>query len=152
VPPLRFLGPPEFLASRLKAIAKVIKKPDRNPRDHRHPFGFGVPARRSEDMEAFRLPFVARAVSLVGVSSFSAMLDAPEANGARVVLVEDATRFARKVLAQELGIMELIARGVTCWAARGDLELTNTGDEFKIAMRQMAAAFSELEKTRLGKS
>jgi DNA invertase Pin-like site-specific DNA recombinase len=45
----------------------------------------------------------------------------------------------------------LIERGVTCWSAGGDLELTNTDDEFKIAMRQIAAAFHQLEKARLVK-
>lgn len=79
------------------------------------------------------------------------MLDALEANGTRTVIVEDASRFARKVLVQELGILALIARNVACWAAGGEIELTNTDDEFKIAMRQVAAAFAQLEKTRIVK-
>jgi DNA invertase Pin-like site-specific DNA recombinase len=82
---------------------------------------------------------------------FSAMLDALEANGARTVIVEDASRFARKVLVQELGIITLLARKVTCWATAGEIELTNTDDEFKIAMRQIAATFAQLEKARLVK-
>jgi DNA invertase Pin-like site-specific DNA recombinase len=82
---------------------------------------------------------------------FSAMLDALEANGTRTVIVEDASRFARKVLVQELGIVALIARRVSCWSAAGDIELTNTDDEFKVAMRQVAATFAELEKKRLVK-
>ncbi len=82
---------------------------------------------------------------------FSAMLDALEANGTRTVIVEDASRFARKVLVQELGIVALIARQVSCWSAAGDIELTNTDDEFKVAMRQVAATFAELEKKRLVK-
>jgi DNA invertase Pin-like site-specific DNA recombinase len=82
---------------------------------------------------------------------FSAMLDALEANGTRTVIVEDASRFARKVLVQELGIVSLIARQVSCWSAGGDMELTNTDDEFKVAMRQIAATFAELEKKRLVK-
>jgi DNA invertase Pin-like site-specific DNA recombinase len=47
---------------------------------------------------------------------FSAMLDALEANGTRTVIVEDASRFARKMLVQELGIVALIARQVCCWS------------------------------------
>ena len=82
---------------------------------------------------------------------FSAMLDALEANGTRTVIVEDASRFARKVLVQELGIVALIARQVSCWSAAGEIELTNTEDEFKVAMRQVAATFAELEKKRLVK-
>jgi DNA invertase Pin-like site-specific DNA recombinase len=82
---------------------------------------------------------------------FSSMLDALESNGVKTVLVEDASRFARKVIVQELGIVTLIARKVGCWSAAGDLELTNTDDEFKVAMRQIAAAFAQLEKARLVK-
>jgi DNA invertase Pin-like site-specific DNA recombinase len=84
-------------------------------------------------------------------SGFSAMLDRIEDNGVRVVLVEDASRFARKVLTQELGIVALLSRGVTVWSARGEINLTETDDEFKIAMRQIAAVFAELEKRRLVK-
>jgi DNA invertase Pin-like site-specific DNA recombinase len=80
---------------------------------------------------------------------FSSMLDALEANGVKTVIVEDASRFARKVIVQELGIVTLIARKVVCWSAAGDLELTNTDDEFKVTMRQIAAAFAQLEKARL---
>jgi DNA invertase Pin-like site-specific DNA recombinase len=68
-----------------------------------------------------------------------------------VVLIEDASRFARKVLTQELGIVALQTRGVTVWAARGEMNLTETDDEFKVAMRQIAAVFAELEKKRLVK-
>ena len=55
------------------------------------------------------------------------------------------------MIVQELGIVTLIARQVMCWSAAGDLELTNTDDEFKVAMRQIAAAFAQLEKARLVK-
>lgn len=82
---------------------------------------------------------------------FSSMLDKIESNGVRVVILEDATRFARKVLTQELGIVALAARGVTVWSARGEMNLTETDDEYKVAMRQIAAVFAELEKKRLVK-
>ena len=35
-------------------------------------------------------------------------------NGVRTVIVEDASRFARELMAQELGITLLISRGVQC--------------------------------------
>src|SRR3954471_6383561 len=54
---------------------------------------------------------------------FSAMLDRIEGNGVRTVIVEDASRFARKVLTQELGIVALQTRGVTVWSARGEMNL-----------------------------
>src|SRR3954452_18155669 len=45
---------------------------------------------------------------------FAAMLERIESNGGvRVVLVEDASRFARSVIAQELGVLAMQARGVT---------------------------------------
>jgi DNA invertase Pin-like site-specific DNA recombinase len=82
---------------------------------------------------------------------FSSMLDALEANGTRTVIVEDASRFARKVVVQEVGVIALIKRDVTCWAVAGEIELTSEEDEAKVAMRQIAAVFSELEKRRLVK-
>ncbi|MGR9283957.1 recombinase family protein [Rhizobium johnstonii] len=79
---------------------------------------------------------------------FAALLDRIEDNGVRTVIVEDASRFARNVLVQELGILALIARGVTVLTSSGD-DLTNTDDEFKVAMRQIAGTFAQLEKARL---
>jgi DNA invertase Pin-like site-specific DNA recombinase len=79
---------------------------------------------------------------------FAALLDLIEGNGVRTVLVEDASRFARELITQELGILALIGRGVTVMTASGD-DLTNTDDPFKVAMRQIAGAFAQLEKARL---
>lgn len=79
---------------------------------------------------------------------FSELLDRIEGNGVRVVLVEDASRFARDLLTQELGLMLLLKREVQVFASNGD-ELTNTEDPMKKAMRQIAGAFAELEKARL---
>src|SRR3954447_22682362 len=45
---------------------------------------------------------------------FAAMLERIDGNGVRTVLVEDASRFARSVLAQELGVLIMARR------ARGD--------------------------------
>ena len=63
-------------------------------------------------------------------------------------LVEDASRFARSVLSQELGVLVMKARGVRVLTASGD-DLTATDDHFKVAMRQIAGAFAQLEKARL---
>jgi DNA invertase Pin-like site-specific DNA recombinase len=79
---------------------------------------------------------------------FAAMLDRIEGDGVRVVLVEDASRFARSVLAQELGVLAMIRRGVRVVTAGGD-DLTATDDPAKVMMRQIAGAFAEYEKTRL---
>lgn len=42
---------------------------------------------------------------------FCRLLDAIEENGVRVVVVEDASRFARDLMAQELGVIALQQRG-----------------------------------------
>ena len=66
----------------------------------------------------------------------------------RTVIVEDASRFARDLMVQELGILLLIKRGVTVYACNGE-NLTATDDPMKRAMRQIAGVFAELEKHRL---
>ena len=79
---------------------------------------------------------------------FSKLLDRIESNGVRVVLIEDATRFARDLVAQELGILLLIQRGVRVITAAGD-DLTDTSDPSRVMMRQIAGAFAQYEKARL---
>jgi DNA invertase Pin-like site-specific DNA recombinase len=79
---------------------------------------------------------------------FAAMLDRIEGNGVRVVLVEDASRFARDLVAQELGVLVMQQRGVEVICANGD-SLTETSDPARIMMRQVAGAFAQYEKARL---
>jgi DNA invertase Pin-like site-specific DNA recombinase len=79
---------------------------------------------------------------------FAALLDRIESNGVRTVIIEDASRFARALVTQELAVIALIKRGVTVITASGE-NLTETDDPFKVAMRQMAGVFSQLEKARL---
>ncbi len=81
---------------------------------------------------------------------FAALLSRIEDNGVRVVIVEDASRFARKLMVQELGILSLIKRGVRVLTASGD-DLTDTEDEMRVALRQIMGAFAELERKRLVK-
>src|SRR3954451_20651371 len=81
---------------------------------------------------------------------FAAMLERIEDNGGgvRVILVEDASRFARSVIAQELGVLAMHAREITVRTASGD-NLTQTDDPAKIMMRQIAGAFAQYEKDPL---
>jgi DNA invertase Pin-like site-specific DNA recombinase len=79
---------------------------------------------------------------------FTAMLERIEGNGVRVVLVEDASRFARSVIAQELGVLAMQARGVRVLTSSGE-DLTSTDDPAKVMMRQIAGAFAQYEKARL---
>jgi DNA invertase Pin-like site-specific DNA recombinase len=79
---------------------------------------------------------------------FSALLDRIEGNGVRTVIVEDASRFARELLTQELDIIALMARGVRVLTANGD-DLTDNSDPSRTMMRQIAGAFHQYEKARL---
>ena len=69
-------------------------------------------------------------------------------NGVRTVLVEDASRFARELVTQELGIIALIRRGVRVFTATGD-DPTDSSDPSRKMMRQIAGSFAEYEKARL---
>ncbi len=79
---------------------------------------------------------------------FTALLDRIEGNGVSTVIVEDASRFARELMTQELGILALIQRGVRVLTANGD-DLTDSSDPSRKMMRQIAGAFHEYEKARL---
>ena len=79
---------------------------------------------------------------------FAALLDRIEGNGLHTVVVEDASRFARELMTQELGILALIRRGVRVLTATGD-DLTDSSDPSRKMMRQIAGAFHEYEKARL---
>jgi DNA invertase Pin-like site-specific DNA recombinase len=80
-------------------------------------------------------------------AGFAALLDRIEGNGVRTVIVEDASRFARELMAQELGITLLISRSVRLLTAA---DLTASEDPTRKMMRQIAGAFAEYEKARLG--
>jgi phosphoglycolate phosphatase-like HAD superfamily hydrolase len=58
---------------------------------------------------------------------FAELLNRIEDNGVRIVIVEDASRFARELVTQELGIMALIKRGMRVLTANGD-DLTDSSD------------------------
>src|SRR5262245_52901266 len=81
---------------------------------------------------------------------FKALLERIMTNGVRAVIVEDASRFARTLMVQEAGIATLAGIGVRVTPSRGD-DLTDSDDEMRVAMRQIAGVFSQLEKTRLVK-
>jgi DNA invertase Pin-like site-specific DNA recombinase len=81
---------------------------------------------------------------------FNGLLERIVSNGVRTVIVEDASRFARTLMVQEAGIATLAGIGVQVLTSRGD-DLTDSDDEMRVAMRQIAGVFSQLEKTRLVK-
>jgi DNA invertase Pin-like site-specific DNA recombinase len=93
-------------------------------------------------------PAVSGADPIEARPGFSALLDRLETNGVRTVVVEDASRFAGDLVAQELGVLLLIKRGVRVLTASGD-DLTDTSDPSRVMMRQIAGSFAQYEKTRL---
>ena len=81
---------------------------------------------------------------------FKALIEGIVGNGVRTVIVEDASRFARTLMVQEAGIATLAGLGVRVLTSRGD-DLTDSDDEMRVAIRQIAGVLSQLEKTRLVK-
>ncbi len=79
---------------------------------------------------------------------FAAMLNRIEGNGVRLILVEDASRFARDLMVQEAGLAMLAARGVRVLTASGD-DMTATDDPMRKMLRQIVGAVVEAEKARL---
>lgn len=79
---------------------------------------------------------------------WSALMDRILSNGVRTVIVEDASRFARELMVQEQGILELRKAGVTVLTANGD-DLTASNDPGRTMIRQIMGSFSEYEKARL---
>jgi DNA invertase Pin-like site-specific DNA recombinase len=96
----------------------------------------------------FNDPAVSGADPIETRPGFAALLNRIEGNSVRVVLVEDASRFARDLMAQELGLGLLVKLGMRVLTANGD-DLTVTDDHMKVAMRQIAGTFAQLEKARL---
>src|SRR5262245_4065147 len=91
---------------------------------------------------------VSGADPIEGCVGFARLLDRIEGNGIRTVIVEDASRFARDLVVQELGIALLAKRGVRLLTASCD-DLTDSNDLGRKMMRQVAGAFMEYEKGRL---
>jgi DNA invertase Pin-like site-specific DNA recombinase len=91
---------------------------------------------------------VSGADPIEGRDGFAALLDKIEGNGVRTVIVEDASRFARELVVQELGIALLAKRDVRLLTASGD-DLTDSDDLGRKMIRQVAGAFAEYEKGRL---
>lgn len=65
-------------------------------------------------VDEFYDPAVSGADPIETQPGFAALLDRIESNGVRTVIVEDASRYARDLVTQELGILALIGRA-TGW-------------------------------------
>lgn len=134
---------------RTSSATNVGADKDSEPRQRRNIEAYATAA-GYEIVDWFNDPAVSGSDPIQDRPGFAALLDKIEGNGVRVVLVEDNSRFARQMLAQELGVLLLINRGVKLITSTGD-ELTDTSDEMKVMFRQIAGAFVQFEKARLVK-
>ena len=132
---------------RTSSAASVGADKDSEPRQRRAITAFAARAGYALAGE-FSDPGVSGADPIETRPGFSQLLDRIEGNGVRTVIVEDAARFARELVTQELGIIALIKRGVRVLTAGGD-DLTDSSDPTRKMMRHIAGAFAEYEKSRL---
>src|SRR6476646_2120295 len=79
---------------------------------------------------------------------FAEMLEHIEGNGARAIIVETASRFARDLIVQETGYAMLKARGIDLVAADSPTSFLDETPTAKL-IRQILGAVSELEKAML---
>lgn len=77
---------------------------------------------------------------------FTALLAWAQSEGVGVVVVETASRFARSLMVQELGLQVLRREGVKLIAADAPDAFTATNDPMVDAVRQMLGVMSQLEK------
>jgi DNA invertase Pin-like site-specific DNA recombinase len=132
---------------RTSSAANVGREKDSEPRQRRAIEHFAKSA-GYHIVDWFNDPAVSGADPIESRPGFAALLNRVEGNGVRVVVVEDASRFARDLMAQELGLGLLVKLGMRVLTANGD-DLTVTDDHMKVAMRQIAGTFAQLEKARL---
>lgn len=79
---------------------------------------------------------------------FCAMLERVLSNGCRMIIVENASRFARDLIVQETGFAMLTARGITLIAADSpDSFVSDTPTA--VMVRQILGAVSQFEKNML---
>jgi DNA invertase Pin-like site-specific DNA recombinase len=77
---------------------------------------------------------------------FTALLAYAKEHGVGVVLVETASRFARSLMVQELGLQMLRREGVQLVAVDSPETFTATNDPMIDAIRQMLGVMAQLEK------
>ncbi len=140
---------PALAYYRTSSAANVGADKDSEKRQRAAVEGFAKRAGYSV-VDEFRDEAVSGKDPIEGRRGFKALLERIVGNHVRVVIVEDASRFARHLMTQEAGIALLVGFGVRVLTANGD-DLTDSDDEFRVAMRQIMGVFSQLERTRLVK-
>jgi DNA invertase Pin-like site-specific DNA recombinase len=93
----------------------------------------------------FSDPGVSGADPIDSRPGFAAMLERIEANGARTIIVETASRFARDLMVQEVGHAMLRERGIDLIAADNPSSFIDDTPTAKL-VRQVLGAISEFDK------
>ncbi len=78
---------------------------------------------------------------------FAGLLAQAGSAGVSVVLVEGADRFARSMLAQELGLSRLTAMGIRLITSVG-VDLTDDSNPERVMIRHMAGAVAQYDKAK----
>ncbi len=102
------------------------------------------------DGDWFNDPGVSGTLPVTERPGFMALLNRIAENGVRVVLVEDEKRFARHMAVSEAGVALLVKMGVRVLTASG-VDLTETDDPTKVAIRQMLGVMAQLEAKQIAK-
>jgi DNA invertase Pin-like site-specific DNA recombinase len=79
---------------------------------------------------------------------FAAMLEALEANGTKIIVVETANRFARDLMVQEVGFAMLRERGIDLIAADSPSSFLDDTPTARL-IRQVLGAVAEFEKAMI---
>jgi len=79
---------------------------------------------------------------------FAAMVEACEAQGVRMIVVENPDRLARDLPVQEAVLASLRKRGVRLMTASG-VDLTDSADPMRVLVRQLLGAVAQYDKAQI---
>jgi DNA invertase Pin-like site-specific DNA recombinase len=96
----------------------------------------------------FNDPAVSGADPIETRTGFAALLAKIAGNGARTIVVETASRFARDLMVQEVGFAKLRELGITLIAADSPTAFLDDGPTSKL-IRQILGAVSEFDKAMI---
>jgi Resolvase, N terminal domain len=89
-----------------------------------------------------------REIAMLAHELAEILFERPHGTDCNMALPDRQTAGARDLVAQELGLLTLIKRGVRVLTSTGD-DMTDTSDPSRIMMRQIAGSFAQYEKARL---
>lgn len=103
-------------------------------------------ANRVEVVAEFRDEGVSGTNELLDRQGLAALLDRIDANGVRVVVVENSERLARDLMVGEVILSQFRERGVRVFSAAGGVDLTENDDPTAVLIRQVLGAVAEFDR------